>query len=136
MRVYIDGIFDLFHIGHIEAINQCFKYGNEIIVGVVSDKDAESYKRIPYINENDRVEILKNIKNISKVIFPCPLVITKEFIINNNIDIVVHSFFDDKDYEKQKNFFKIPIDMGIFKKINYSSKLSTTDIINKIRDRI
>lgn len=131
-RVYMDGVFDLFHRGHIEAIKKCKNFGDEIVIGVISDKDAESYKRLPLINENDRIEIIKNLKIVNEVIPNAPLNLTKEFIINNNLDIIVHSFSNDNDFEKQKEFFKIPIEMGIFKKINYYSKVSTTDIIKKI----
>ena len=131
-RVYMDGVFDLFHRGHIEAIKKCKNFGDEIVIGVVSDKDAESYKRLPLINENDRIEIIKNLKIVDEVIPNAPLNLTKEFINNNNLDIIVHSFSNEKDFEKQKEFFKIPIEMGIFKKINYYSKVSTTDIIKKI----
>ena len=134
-RVYMDGVFDLFHRGHIEAIKKCKNFGDEIVIGVISDKDAESYKRLPLINENDRIEIIKNLKIVNEVIPNAPLILNKEFIIDNNLDIIVHSFSNEKDFEKQKEFFKIPIEMGIFKKINYYSKVSTTDIIKKIINR-
>ena len=57
----MDGVFDLFHRGHIESINKCLKFGDKIIIGIVSDKDAESYKRIPIFNQEDRCEIIKNL---------------------------------------------------------------------------
>ena len=133
MIIYLDGVFDLFHRGHLESIKKCMDLGDEIIIGVVSDKDALSYKRLPIINEDDRVEIIKNLKIVSNVIFPCPLIIKKDFIVKNKIDIVAHGFLDDIDYEKQKSFFRIPIEMGIFKRIEYYNKISTTDIIKKIK---
>ena len=133
VKVYMDGVFDLFHRGHLESIKNCLNYGDEVIIGVVSDKDAESYKRIPIISENDRVEIISQLKIVNNVIFPCPLIITKEFITINNIDIVVHGFSNNNDYEVQKKFFKDPIDIGIFKKVKYYDKISTTDIIKKIK---
>lgn len=132
-RVYMDGVFDLFHRGHVESINKCLKFGDEIIIGIVSDKDAESYKRIPIINQDDRCEIIKNLKNVSDIIFPAPLIITKDFIEKNKLDIIVHSFSNNEDYEKQKDFFEIPIKMGIFKRIDYYSKISTSNIIKRIK---
>lgn len=133
-RVYLDGIFDLFHRGHLEAIKQCLNFGNEIIIGIINDNDAKNYKRLPIINEIDRCEIIKNIKCVNDIIFPAPLILTKEFIIKNKIDIVVHGFSNKADYEKQKKFFKIPIKMGIFKVFKYYSPVSTTDIIKKIKN--
>jgi len=134
VRVYMDGVFDLFHRGHLESIKQCLKYGNEVVIGVISDKDTESYKRKPIINEEDRVEIIKSISYVNSVIFPAPLILTKNFIIDNRIDIVIHGFSNEEDYENQKEFFKIPIEMGVFKKGNYYSKISTTEIIKNIKD--
>ena len=133
VKVYLDGVFDLFHRGHLESIKKCMEFGDEIIIGVVSDEDALSYKRLPIINEKDRVEIINSLRIVNSVIFPCPLVISRDFIIKNKIDIIVHGFFDDKDYEKQKSFFKIPIEMGIFRRIEYYNKISTTEIIKKIK---
>lgn len=134
VKVYIDGIFDLFHRGHLESIAKCKEFGNEIIVGVVSDSDATSYKRKPVYNESDRVEIIKSISFVDKVISPCPLIITKDFILRNEIDIIVHGFKDQNDFDLQKEFFKIPIEMGIFRRIEYYDKISTTEIISKIRN--
>lgn len=135
MNVYLDGVFDLFHIGHLEAIKKVKEIaGNgKVIIGIVSDKDALSYKRIPIINEDDRTEIIKNLKLVDKVIFPCPMSTTKEFIDENNIDLVVHGFSDDNDWEKQKIYFNEIINLNKFKRIQYSNKCSTSSIINKIK---
>ena len=50
--IYLDGIFDLYHRGHIESFKQCLEMGDKLIIGVISDKDAEGYKRRPIICEN------------------------------------------------------------------------------------
>ena len=136
MRVYMDGVFDLFHRGHLEAIkkvrNDAGIYGT-VIIGVVSDMDANSYKRWPIIKEDDRVEIVSNIKDVDEVIFPCPMSVTKEFIDKHQIDLVVHGFADDNDFNKQKEFFKEIIDLGKFKVQEYYKGSSTTEIIKKIK---
>lgn len=135
MRIYIDGVFDLFHRGHLEALKSAKNLYNDsyLIVGIVSDKDAESYKRKPIINEVDRVEIIKNLKMVDDVIFPCPMTPTKEFIEENKIDLVVHGFADEKDWKNQEKYFEEIIKLGKFKKTNYYNKCSTTDIIKKIK---
>ena len=137
-RVYIDGIFDLFHRGHLESFikskNAIEGENVEVIVGVVSDKDAEEYKRLPIINENDRVEIIKNLSVVSHVIFPAPLIMTKEFLDEYNIDLVVHGFANQDDFNKQLEFFKVPIELNKFKVIQYYTKISTSDIIKNIKE--
>ena len=138
-RVYIDGVFDLFHRGHLESLNKAKNALEDpdntfLIVGVVSNIDCESYKRTPIISENDRVEIIKNIRVVDQVIFPCPMEMTLDFIERNNIDMVVHGFSNDADREKQKLFFAKVINSGKFKEIDYYSKISTTDIIKKLKN--
>ena len=137
-RVYIDGIFDLFHRGHLESFikskNAIEGENVEVIVGVVSDKDAEEYKRLPIINENDRVEIIKNLSVVNQVIFPAPLTMTKEFLDEYNIDLVVHGFANQDDFNKQLEFFKVPIELNKFKVIQYYTKISTSDIIKNIKE--
>lgn len=128
-RVYMDGIFDLFHVGHVEAIKKMKEFGSYILVGVVSDDDATDYKRSPIINELHRVEMIKQCKYVDEVIFPCPMSVTQEFMKDNNIDVVVHGFKDESDYNKQKDYFK-DIDLVI---IPYSTLDNTTDIINRIK---
>lgn len=129
----MDGVFDLFHIGHLEAIKKCKEFGDYIIIGIVSDYNCELYKRKPIIGEKDRVEIIKNLKLVDEVIEDCPLIITEDFINEFKIDLVVHSFSNEEDYNKQKVFFEVPIKLNKFKVIKYYDKLSTTDIINKIK---
>ena len=99
MNIYLDGVFDLFHVGHLRS----FKYIKEhyknckLYIGVVCDKDVEGYKRKPIINEEQRCEIIEGIKYVDKVIFPAPLVMTEDFLKMNNIDLVVHGFISNED---------------------------------------
>jgi len=137
-RVYIDGIFDLFHRGHLESFyktkNSLDEEEVSVIVGVVSDSDAEGYKRLPIIREDDRVAIIKGLEVVDEVIFPAPLIVTEDFINKNNIDLIVHGFVDKNDFEKQKDFFKVPIELNKFKTIQYYSEISTSDIIKNIKE--
>ena len=132
--IYCDGVFDLFHMGH----RKHFKYlkslhkKSTLIVGIVGDKDAHVYKRKPMFNEKLRYNLIKNTGYVDKIILPCPLLITKEFIIENCITHIYHAFADEKDIEKQKEYFKIPIEMGIFQQIPYNAGISTTKIIESI----
>lgn len=57
----------------------------------------------------------------------------EEFINNNKIDLIVHGFSNNQDIEKQNEFFEIPIKLNKFEKLPYYDKISTTQIINKIK---
>ena len=129
----MDGVFDLFHIGHLEAIQKCKSLGNHVCIGIISDEDCKSYKRKPIIPGNFRAQIVKNIKGVDEVIYPAPLVLTLEFVNKHSIDKVVHAFKDDDDFNKQYDFFKELIDAGKFVRIDYCNKISTTNIIKKLK---
>lgn len=133
--IYTDGIFDLFHRGHLEYIKRCKQIFDDVflIVGVVNDTDAASYKRAPIYNEFDRYEIVENIKYVDKIVKDAPLIIDENFMNEHQIDYVIHSFSNEADAEKQQEFFKVPIMLNKFIKINYYSLISTTDIIRKIK---
>ena len=72
--------------------------------------------------------MIENTKIVDKVIRNSPLIIDEAFIKEHNIDIVVHG-----DDSKQEDFFKIPIELGIMRYVSYTSGISTTQIIDKVR---
>jgi len=138
MRIYIDGIFDLFHYGHLESFRKCKDLGSNIylIVGIIGDDIAENYKKRPIIEEKHRYEIIKNIKYVDEIIKNPPLILTKKFMEKNNIDLVVHGFSNPNDANKQDEFFTYPKSINKFKEIQYCSEISTTNIINKINSNL
>jgi cytidyltransferase-like protein len=133
-RVYIDGVFDLFHRGHVEALKKAKNIRKNVylIVGLISDVDATGYKRQPIYNEDDRYEIISSIKEVDQIVFPAPLVITKGFVELHSIDLVVHGFSDQKDMEKQSEFFRDVSD--IFEVIPYFPYVSTSKYIERIKE--
>jgi cytidyltransferase-like protein len=131
--VYMDGVFDLFHVGHLRAIQQCATLGDRVIVGVTGDVDAAAYKRPPIISQADRVAVVEAVRGVSKVVCPCPLVVTDAFMAEHGIDLVVHGFADPSDEERQAHFFAAPRAAGKFQVIDYYRALSTSDIIAKVR---
>lgn len=135
-RVYSDGIWDLFHRGHLEYIKSLRNYGRFVVIGVMGDEDTINYKRAPIFNQEDRTEIIRACRYVDEVICPAPLVLTEEFIRDHQIDLVVHAFADKEDEDKQEEFFKVPKQMGIFKSIPRSPiQMSTTSLIAEIPKR-
>lgn len=131
--VYMDGVFDLFHIGHLEAIKRCAELGEKVIIGVTGDADASDYKRPPIISQENRVAVVEAIKDVAYVVCPCPLVVTEAFMVEHGIDLVVHGYANEADALRQEQFFTIAMQLGKFKRIPYYEGMSTTDIIRKIK---
>ena len=65
--IYAGMAADIIHHGHINLIKKGAKKGN-LIVGVLSDKAIESYKRKPIFTYKQRKYIIENIKGVEKVV--------------------------------------------------------------------
>ena len=135
MIIFCDGVFDMFHYGHINHFKQIKDLYPEsyLIVGVLSDKLATDYKRKPILNEFKRAELVKSCRYVNKVTCDFPLIMTENFIKENNIDLVVHAFSNKMDLDKQLEFFAVPIKLDKFKILDYDNSISTTAIINNLK---
>ena len=134
-NIYVDGTFDLLHPGHISFLKKCKQYCDRLIVGVISDKNVESYKRLPILNLENRCIMLKNIKCIDQVIPNCPFFgITEEFINKYKINKVAYA---GDDLGKWEDHYKVPISKKMMINFKYDSNntnISTSAIINKIKN--
>ena len=130
-NIYVDMVGDLFHINHINLIKEAKKFGKYLIVGVHSDSDVESYKYTPILTMDERIGVIESCKYVDKVIPNAPLVVTKEYLDENNIDLVVHAHNED-EIEKYNFMYSEIIKLGKFKRIDYHDGVSTTNIKNKI----
>lgn len=66
---YTQGVYDMFHIGHLNLLNHAKEYCEHLIVGVNADELVKEYKhKTPVINEMERAEIVRNIKAVDEVV--------------------------------------------------------------------
>ena len=67
--VYITGVWDLFHIGHLNILENARALGDELIVGIRSDKSTEEGKgRRPIIPEKERARLIESLKCVDKAV--------------------------------------------------------------------
>jgi len=132
-RVYVDGVFDLFHLGHASFLEKARTLGDCLIVWVCSDEECTDYKRKPILTIEERVKSVEGCRYADEVISNAPLVPDAKFFDKHKIDIVVHG--DDFDKEKLYKYYGAAIDKGIFRTVPYSKGISTTDIVQRILSR-
>ncbi len=125
---FTDGVYDLFHVGHLNMIRQAKTLCDYLIVGVHSDEIVEGYKhRKPIISEKDRCEIVGAIKEVDRA------------VINETRDKmelwklyhfdVVFIGDDWKGTERWNNFEKVLKTVGVsVEYIPYTHGISTTEI--------
>lgn len=66
---YTTGVFDLFHIGHLNIIKKAKEQCEHLIVGVSTDELVQSYKnKTPVIPYEERVEIVKSCRYVDEVV--------------------------------------------------------------------
>lgn len=65
--VYIGMSADLVHPGHLNIIEHAAKLG-EVTVGLLTDEAIASYKRLPYMEFDQRRKVIASIKGVSQVV--------------------------------------------------------------------
>ncbi len=69
MKVWVNGTFDVVHIGHIRLLQYAKSFGN-LRVGIDTDSRVKTLKgkERPYNNLEDRIEFLKSIKWVDDIV--------------------------------------------------------------------
>lgn len=66
---YTTGVFDLFHIGHLNILEKSKEMCDYLIVGVSTDELVRKYKnKTPIIPFEERIKIIEAIKYVDKVV--------------------------------------------------------------------
>eukprot|EP01061_Rhynchopus_euleeides_P009796 TRINITY_DN19098_c0_g1_i2.p1 TRINITY_DN19098_c0_g1~~TRINITY_DN19098_c0_g1_i2.p1 ORF type:complete len:222 (+),score=98.35 TRINITY_DN19098_c0_g1_i2:66-731(+) len=130
-NIYVDGIYDLCHIGHMRMFAASAQFGNALFVGVINDEDATPYKRKPVMTHEERCIEVGACKYVTKVIpnAPCDG-ITREFVEAHNIHLVVCG--EEYFVNPNDKYYREPREMGILKCAPRTEGMSTSDLINRI----
>lgn len=65
--VYVGMSADIIHPGHLNILHVAQKYGR-VIVGVLTDEAIASYKRLPYLNYEQRSMVVRDLKGVAEVV--------------------------------------------------------------------
>ena len=66
---YTTGVFDMFHIGHLNILQRAKEQCDHLIVGVSTDEVVESYKhKTPIIPFQERIAIVSALKCVDEVV--------------------------------------------------------------------
>jgi cytidyltransferase-like protein len=127
MTAYTYGVYDLFHIGHINLFKRIKQNCDKLIVGIHNDEQVITYKQPPIISYKDRLEIILSCKYVDEVYENADLITTNELLLKLNADYV----YAGKENEKYiKKYYQVSEDKLIL--LDRTSHICTSDIINKI----
>lgn len=66
---YISGVFDLFHVGHLNMFKRAKEQCEYLIVGVVSDEGVRKYKEVePFVPYEERAEMVRSCRYVDEVV--------------------------------------------------------------------
>lgn len=133
---YTAGVFDLFHIGHLNLLERCKNMCEVLIVGVCNDDYVINIKhKHPVFKEQDRVRILNALKCVDRA----ELV---NFDITNDKMLALDKFHFDvlfsgddwKGTERYNRTEKQFAKMGVaIEYLPYTQGISTTEIKKSIK---
>ncbi|XP_048327799.1 choline-phosphate cytidylyltransferase 2 isoform X2 [Ziziphus jujuba] len=135
IRVYADGIYDLFHFGHARSLEQAKKLfpNTHLLVGCCNDETTHKYKGKTVMTEAERYESLRHCKWVDEVVPDAPWVTTQEFLDKHNIDFVAHDSLPYADASGAgKDVYEFVKAAGKFKETKRTDGISTSDIIMRI----
>lgn len=129
---YTDGVYDLFHVGHLNMIQTAKRNSEFLIVGVHGDDVVEGYKHCrPIINENDRKRIIESIKGVDRAVINHFRDKLKLWELYHFDAIFIGD--DWKGTDRWNQFEKILNERNVdVIYVPYTKGISTTEIRNKI----
>lgn len=137
--VYVDGAFDLFHVGHVETLAKAKAMGTFLYVGVHDDATVNQHKgrNYPIMNLLERVMNVLSTKYCDEVVIGAPWTVTKDLITSLGIHIVASGSNSkvDLDYARgSSDPYEAAKKMGIFREIESTHTLQTDDVVKRIID--
>lgn len=133
VRIYADGVFDLFHLGHMKQLEQAKTAlpNTTLICGLPSDKETHKHKGLTVLSDKQRAETLRHCRWVDEVIEGAPWSLDEEFLKRHKIDYVAH---DDLPYAAagDDDIYRPLKEKGMFLTTQRTEGVSTSDIITKI----
>uniref|UniRef100_A0A7E4VG92 choline-phosphate cytidylyltransferase n=1 Tax=Panagrellus redivivus TaxID=6233 RepID=A0A7E4VG92_PANRE len=138
VRIYTDGVYDLFHPGHVKQLKQAKKAFPNVflIVGVCTDEDTLKYKGcLPIMSTEERVEMVKQCIYVDQVMATPCFFPTIDFVNELNVDLVAHDSLPYQLPETDDCYAPFK-DVDRFLATERTPMVSTTDILNRILGKI
>ncbi|KAK1163772.1 ethanolamine-phosphate cytidylyltransferase-like isoform X2 [Acipenser oxyrinchus oxyrinchus] len=134
--IYVAGAFDLFHIGHVDFLENVYKQSDKpyVIVGLHFDQEVNRYKgkNYPIMNVHERTLSVLACRYVSEVVIGAPYAATTDLLDHFKVDLVCHGKTEvilDKD---NSDPYAEPKRRGIFRVIDSGNELTTDAIVERI----
>jgi len=130
------GVWDLFHVGHLNLLEKAKSLGDKLVVGVLSDERVEKDKgHPPVICCEQRERIIRSLKCVDFTVVYTKTDFT-EWLKSLDIDILVVGGDWGNYGEVQQRYKRYMLERGRFVILPYTEGISTTRIKEQMTDRI
>ena len=125
---YTYGVFDMFHIGHLNLFKRIKDNFHKLIVGVHNDEQVMTYKNKPTIPYQERLEIVKSCKYVDDVYENADLIVSDTLLDRIKADYVVAG---RENEEYIKKYYRVNTDK--LHLIERTENISSSFIKNKLK---
>lgn len=134
---YTAGVFDLFHIGHLNLLKNAKGMCDRLIVGVTTDELVKYKNKSPVIPFQERIEIVRNIKYVDAVVaqedmdklLMCKKLKAKVLFVGDDW------YATDKWEAYEEEFREAGIDIVYFPYMKGISSTKINNILNETRSK-
>ncbi|KAJ1522227.1 hypothetical protein ONE63_002535 [Megalurothrips usitatus] len=132
--VYAAGAFDIFHVGHLDFLEQASKLGDFLIVGLHTDTVVNKYKgsNQPIMNLHERSLSVLACKYVSEVVIGAPRVVTEGLMEHFKVDVVCHGKTQTADITGSSDPYLVPKKQGKFVIVDSKNDMTTEKILYRI----
>ncbi len=134
---YTCGVFDMFHIGHLNLLERCKEQCEYLIVGVCNDDYVRNIKHTePVVEENDRVRILNALKCVDQAELVSIEETDNKMLALKRFDFNV--LFSGDDWKGSERYLKTERDFAelgaSIEYLPYTKGISTTYLKKKMQN--
>lgn len=133
---YTVGVFDLFHVGHLNLLERCKEMCDVLIVGICDDNYVRDIKhKEPIVSEMDRARIVKALKCVDDTVIVDYTETADKTITHKKLGFdVLFSGDDWKGSERYKRTEEQFAALGVtIEYLPYTHGVSTSDIKDQIK---
>lgn len=126
------GVYDMFHVGHLNLLESAKKFGDYLVVGVGSDKSVEDEPRKKLktvIPEDQRLKIIQSLKCVDEAFIYTDYNDLNKAIVEIDPDIYVRGSDWREDFPGENSLKVLHIPVAF---VPYTEGISSTKIKEKL----
>ncbi|KAG8935840.1 hypothetical protein FRC03_012850 [Tulasnella sp. 419] len=134
IRIYADGVYDIFHFGHALQLRQAkLSFPSvHLLVGVCSDELCQEHKSRTVMSHAERCESVRHCRWVDEILSDAPWVIDQAFLDKHQIDYVAHDEDPYKGSDGSDDVYDYVKRTGHFIPTRRTPGVSTSELLERM----